>query len=140
MSTKNKIVAAGAAALIGVAGYGVYATTLGVTNAGVSFAAGAATQQQVAGFGTVTITPASPTIDPDGTTYSFANITVAPGQGASWTGVSGKTLNVQGLDSKGAVVTSGTYAITGATTGTVTVPLTAGANANNVTNWSIVVQ
>lgn len=140
MDNKKKIAAAGAAVLVGAAGYGVYATTLNVTDGSTTFAAGSAAQGQVEGFGDVSINPGTPVFDPQTGTYSFKTLEITPEDGANWKAVDGKTITVVAYDAKGNEIGKG-EAKADASLGTKPegVPLSV-FNANDVTTWGIVVQ
>lgn len=140
METKKKLAAVGVAAVVGAAGYGVYSTTLGVANAGTEFAAGTAAEGQIEGFGTVVIDAGPPVYNPKTGLYEFADLTITPTGYSDWSRVAGKQILVVGYAKDGSQVVSGQLAVpAGATTGPVTVPLTAG-DANVITTWGIVVR
>lgn len=137
MNSKKKLAAVGLAAVIGAAGYGVYATTLNVTNASTSFAAGAATQGQVEGFGTVTIDAGKPVYDPSTGLFEFKDLAITPGKESDWANVKGKTIEVVGYNKDGKEVVNGS--LTAPEKGVAEVPLSAG-DANAIVNWGIVIQ
>lgn len=140
MKNKKKIAAVGAAVLVGAAGYGVYATTLNVTDGGTSFAAGSAEQGQVSGFGSVSIDPGTPSFDPTKSEFYFKELTITPTGGSDWKNVSGKTIKVVAYDKSGKELGSGTEVVNPALgTKADAVPLTF-FDANAVTTWGIVIQ
>lgn len=141
MDNKKKLAAGGAALLIGAAGYGVYATTLGVTDGSTTFAAGSATAGQVAGFGAVDINSGTPVFNPTTKVYSFTGLTITPQGGADWKSVDGKTIKVVAYDSKGNEIGTGSAKAVGADgTKPETVPFATPFNANDVVTWGIVIQ
>lgn len=139
MEAKKKLAAVGLATVIGAAGYGVYATTLNVTNASADFVAGAAAQSQVPGFGSVVINAGVPQYNVAANQYQFSKMTVTPADDSDWTRVSGMHITVTGYDANGNEVVSGKVPVYGQyTTGPVDVPLSAG-DANAITAWGIVI-
>lgn len=140
MDNKKKLAAGGAALLIGAAGYGVYATTLTVTDGSTAFAAGSATQGQVEGFGSVEINAGTPKFDPKSGEYSFTALQITPEGGSDWKNVNGKTITVVAYDKDGKEIGTGTAKADGALgTKPESVPLSV-FDANAVTTWGIVIQ
>jgi hypothetical protein len=144
METKKRLAALGVAALVGVAGYGVYATTLNVAST-TAFAAGATQQKQVEKFGTVDLTTPPPTFgkvdyDPKtaGTGYNFDSIDITP-KDANWSAVAGSKVVVIGLDKAGNPVVEGTTETPDEGTNALSVRLSLG-QANDVVTWSVVIQ
>lgn len=139
MDNKKKIAAGGAALLIGAMGYGVYATTLTVTDNTTSFAAGSGAANQVEGFGAVTVDAGSPEFSKN--EYYFSALSITPVDGANWKNVGTKTIKVVAYDKEGAEIGSGEAAVNESLgTSAETVKLDKKPNANQVVTWGIVVQ
>lgn len=139
MDNKKKIAAGGAALLIGAMGYGVYATTLTVTDNTTSFAAGSGAANQVEGFGAVTVDAGSPEFSKN--EYFFSALSITPVGGADWAQVDKKTIKVVAYDEKGNPIGGGDATVdASAGKGAAKVSLSEKPLANNVATWGIVVQ
>jgi hypothetical protein len=125
--------------MVTFASYGVYATTL-VARSTTSFAAGSATQSQIADFAGVTIDAGEPFWDEVAEQYVFKSATLTPKGDGKWPTIVGKTITVKGLEKSGDVVMTGRLTI-GAETGSKPLPieLTAG-KSELVGRWTIVIQ
>ena len=141
MNNKKKFAAGGAALLVGAVGYGVYATTLEVTDKTGSFAAGSGEANQVEGFGSVVIDAGSPNFNGTSKAYSFDALKITPVYDANWKSVAGKTITVVAYDAKGKAIGEGIATANGDLgTSAEKVKLTTAPNANDVVTWGIVIQ
>ena len=135
MPRKRKVAAVVVAALIGVSSYGVYSTTLGVSNTSTGFSAGSVKQTDVTGFPTVAIDSGTPVFDAATSQYVFANLKLTPGTGSTWQAIAGKKITVTAYNSAGTAIQTGSVTVPGSWSGQTsqTIPLTAG-DANTVAN------
>ena len=142
MDIRKKTAAVVAAALVGGAAYGVYATTLAVSDSTKSFEAGAVSASSPLDSGPVKLDAGTPVAVFDGAEfkeYEFAEVKLTHADDSGWKTLAGKTVTVVGYDKDGKALVDGTHVIDVGDDKEISVTLTKG-DANAITNWGIVIQ
>lgn len=135
MQNKKKIMAVGAAALVGIAGYGVYATTLTISSTN-AFSAGTGVQTDGCLAGQPITTTLTPVLE--GTTWVANNVVIEGAPDSFTTCAAGTTMTVQALDAEKNVISKSGMEEISSDTHRYKVKIDA-AKANSIAYWAVLV-